>query len=92
MIAIAKIDTNNNASFLYKDRHEIYTFATTPNVFFNTEEEAKNFIYYNYDKIKSKIFVDERLFIISVNNKNPIIRYWENIDNYEVQITSGGEN
>lgn len=68
-MVIAKIDSNKNVSFLYKDRHKIYTFATTPNVFFNTEEEATNFIHYNYNFIKSSILDSDKLIVLPHEDK-----------------------
>lgn len=75
MMVIAKMDLNKNVSFLYKDRHELYSFATMPNVFFNTEEEAVNFIHYNYNFIKSSISDNDELIVLPHENKEVRVKF-----------------
>lgn len=67
MIAIAKINNEEKTTFLYKDRNKLYSFSHIPNVFFNTEEEALNFIHYNYEFIKPKILEGDKIEIIKYN-------------------------
>lgn len=65
---------NNNISFLYKRYNNEYIFSAVPNVYFNTEEQAINFVNHNLYMFKDKINVDDTLYVLSMDNKSEVLK------------------
>lgn len=67
-MVIAK-QNGDNLSYLYRDRHNHYTFGNSSNMIFSTEEAAINFLHNNYVWIKHNLTDTDKVVVIPYNEK-----------------------
>lgn len=73
---VAKINNNDKlkVSYLYKRYNDSYVFSSKPNIYFDSEEQAINFINYNSYRFKDKInSKEEKLYVLPIEKKDEMI-------------------
>lgn len=73
---VAKINNNDKlkVSYLYKRYNDSYVFSSKPNIYFDSEEQAINFINYNSYRFKHKInSKEEKLYVLPIEKKDEMI-------------------
>ena len=71
------LEDSTGFKFLRRNRHDQYIFDQVPNVFFNTESAAINFVENNYSMITHLCSEEVELLIVPVNDKPLVFKIEE---------------